>query len=103
MGTSFAHQQSSSWTQTQHAQPHAQVQARNQVQRQPFGVVADRSFRANSASDRSDSANEVENLLMNNRQPARRASDQGGWTSTTTGQRTRPTQQRGKLSDELDS
>jgi len=86
MGTPFAPQQNTAW-----AQP--QGSARNQTNnRQHFGAAPDRHFRSNSASDRSSSANEVENMLMNSRPPARRTSDQGGWT--TTGQRVRPTQQR---------
>lgn len=88
MGTPFAPQQNTAW-----AQP--QGSARNQTNRQHFGAAPDRHFRSNSASDRSSSANEVENMLMNSRPPARRTSDQGGWT--TTGQRVRPTQQRGVL------
>ena len=92
-GAPFAPQQNTAWAQPQHVQ--GQPPPRNQAQRQPFGAVPDRHFRSNSASDRSDSANEVENMLINNRPPARRTSDQGGWT--TTGQRARPTQQRSTL------
>ncbi|KAF7980939.1 hypothetical protein HWV62_36165 [Athelia sp. TMB] len=76
-----------------------QAQGRNNNQsqrRQTFGGPADRTFHSITVSERSESADEVENLLMNSRQvPAsavRRLSDQGGWGSSN--QRMR-TQQRG--------
>ena len=93
IGAPFVPQQNTAWAQPQLDQ--GQAPARKS--RQPFGAVPDRHFRSNSASDRSDSANEVENMLVNNRPPARRTSDQGGWTTNGTGQRARPAQQRGTI------
>jgi hypothetical protein len=95
LGPSFVPKQGSSWLQQPQHAP-AQAHTRNQSRHQLVGGVSDRSFRASSASDRSDSANEVENMLMNSRQPSRRTSHQGGWTVPAPGQRPRAVQQRGK-------
>ncbi|KAI0939068.1 hypothetical protein AcV5_000586 [Taiwanofungus camphoratus] len=65
-------QQGSAWRQPRPVQP------RHNAQRQPFNVMADRSFRTNSTtrSDHSDSIGEVENLLGNStRQSARTATN----------------------------
>ncbi|KAF8901658.1 hypothetical protein CPB84DRAFT_1846658 [Gymnopilus junonius] len=52
--------------------------SRNITYRQPIGNFAgDRSFMSSNVSDRSASANEVEQLLMN--QPLPRTSNGGGW------------------------
>jgi len=83
-GTSFVPQQNTAWAQPQHAQGQLQGQVpARKAQRQPFGAANDH-FGSHSASDRSDSANEVENMLMNTRAPARtrRMGDQGGWTNS---------------------
>lgn len=80
------------WSQVQNSQ--GQDQARNRAQ-QSFGVPSNRSFRAPSSSDRSDSADEVENLLLHNLQPTRRVDNQSGWVHPS--QRPRPVQQHGKL------
>ncbi|KII95823.1 hypothetical protein PLICRDRAFT_129839 [Plicaturopsis crispa FD-325 SS-3] len=81
--------------QQQQQQPWPQQQQghmRAKSQRQPFGVPADqRSYRTSNASDRSDSANEVENLLLNpSRAPVRTSiNGQSGWPAAG---RTRSTQ-----------
>lgn len=80
------------WSQVQHSQ--AQDQARNRA-RQSFGIPSNRSFRARSGSDRSDSADEVENMLLQDRQPTRRVSNQGGWAHPS--YRAQSVQQHGKF------
>ncbi|RDB23263.1 E3 ubiquitin-protein ligase CCNB1IP1 [Hypsizygus marmoreus] len=49
------------WAQQQGQPGHA----RNRSHRQPFPAPADRSYRSGNTTDHSDSANEVENLLIN--------------------------------------
>jgi len=90
IGAPFAAQQNSAWAQPQNTQ--GQVPTRNQAKRQPFSAVHNSHFRSNTVSDRSDSANEVEDMLVNSRPPVRRSSGQGGWTTTT--QKSRTTQPR---------
>ena len=75
MAGTFGQQHGSAWPQNQQAQ----APVRNNPQRQPFGQ-ADGSYRSMSMSDRSGSANEVENMLLNPNRLASRTSDQGGWS-----------------------
>ncbi|KAF8076102.1 hypothetical protein FPV67DRAFT_1444846 [Lyophyllum atratum] len=65
------------WTPQQNPQ---QSHARNKSHRQPFAAPTDRSYR--STTDHSDSANEVENLLVNNYSSSRGPTNHGGWTAT---------------------
>jgi len=85
MTGTFGQQHASAWPQHQQAP----IPARNKPQRQVFGQ-ADRSYR--SMSDRSESANEVENMLLNPGQShlVSRTSNQGGWSVAP--QKNRPTQ-----------
>ncbi|KAG6833812.1 hypothetical protein H0H87_011746 [Tephrocybe sp. NHM501043] len=59
-------------------QPH-QGHARNKSHRQPFNAPTDRSYQ--STTDQSDSANEVENILVSNHNNIRGHANHG-WSST---------------------
>lgn len=63
------------WAQQQPAQ---QGHVRNKSRRQPFAAPADRSYR--SITDQSDSANEVENMLVNSHSSSRVHPNHAGWT-----------------------
>lgn len=81
----WSHQQSHQ-AQAQ-GQGQGQIQARNKPHRQVFGQQ-DRSYR--SGSDRSESANEVENLLTGvNNQTGRTINTHGGWPQAAAPLRTR--------------
>ncbi|EGO27335.1 hypothetical protein SERLADRAFT_406467 [Serpula lacrymans var. lacrymans S7.9] len=90
-GGPFAPSHNAAWAQPQ------QVQMRNQHQRQPFGL-ADQPYHTNSVSDRSESANEVENMLMSRGrptsmvQPDNRHQNATAWASSSS--KPRPVQQR---------
>jgi hypothetical protein len=58
--------------------PPARMRPPQPLQRQPAGQ-ADRSYRSGATSDRSDSANEVESLLVGSYQPSRMNTGNGGW------------------------
>ncbi|KAF8639636.1 hypothetical protein AX17_000901 [Amanita inopinata Kibby_2008] len=73
--------QSSHWAQ----QPQYQ---RNTSYRQSFAVPTDRSQRSGYVSDCSDSANEVENILMQHPRQANAVANYGNWQAG--GQRSRP-------------
>lgn len=94
-GAPFGAQQNAGWVQPPLQTQGQQSQGRVNAQRQPFNLPGDRTFQSISLSDRSDSADEVENLLMSTRPPVRRPGDQSGWGATN--QRPRPHQQRGIL------
>lgn len=72
-------------------QPQPQAHAKHQSHRQPFATKMDNSHRSGHTSDRSESANEVENMLTGQ---ARRPSMQLGWAAAPTQsvQRARSTQ-----------
>ncbi|KAG5654075.1 hypothetical protein H0H81_007801, partial [Sphagnurus paluster] len=72
------------WTQQQQRQ-HGHF--RNQSHRQPFNASADMTHSYRSATDHSDSANEVENLLVNPSGMRGPTANLGGWTSATPHQR----------------
>ncbi|GLB33523.1 putative chiasma assembly protein [Lyophyllum shimeji] len=65
------------WAQQQRPQ---QAHARKKSHRQPFAAPADRSYR--STTDHSDSANEVENMLVNDHGGGRSHPTHTGWTTT---------------------
>lgn len=93
MAGPFGPHQSAAWPQA------ARPQQRTNVQRRPFTVSNnDRSYRTNSISERSDSANEVENMLLPhaNRSkvpPPSGGSGGSGWGGTSSSARPRPAQQ----------
>lgn len=93
MAGPFGPHQGAPWPQA------ARPQQRTNVQRRPFTVSNnDRSYRTNSISERSDSANEVENMLLPhvNRSkvpPPSGGSGGSGWGGTSSSARPRPAQQ----------
>ncbi|KAF5388366.1 hypothetical protein D9615_000139 [Tricholomella constricta] len=77
-GLSHVQQNVGAWA---HHQKIHQGHTRNHSHRQPFGAPTERSYR--STTDHSDSANEVENLLVGNNQGGLRGPmNHAGWTAT---------------------
>ncbi|KAG6903336.1 hypothetical protein C0995_013089 [Termitomyces sp. Mi166 len=66
----------STWGQQQPQHDHV----RNRSHRQPFAASTERSYR--STTDQSDSANEVETILITNQNANRGRAHYGGWSST---------------------
>jgi hypothetical protein len=70
----FAQPDSSSWPHS-YQQGQGQAATRSTPQRQPFSQM-DRSYRSGNVSDQSESANEVENMLMSQS----RRMNEAGWS-----------------------
>jgi hypothetical protein len=77
MGGSFLQQGGWAQQQQQAPQPLIQTHARNKSHRQPFAAPTDRSYRSGNTSDRSESANEVETMLVNH--SGNRTNGNAGW------------------------
>lgn len=77
-----------------------QTHVRNISHRQPFAAQStERSYRSGNTSDRSESANEVENILMGGNHQARRGSMQSaGWSAGPGGNQQPRSVQRSKKS-----
>ncbi|TFK43223.1 hypothetical protein BDQ12DRAFT_718460 [Crucibulum laeve] len=69
---------------------HPQTHTRNTSHRHAFAAPADHSYRSTNASDRSESANEVEHMLTSLNPVRNRSANHGGWVSTA--QANRPVQ-----------
>jgi len=74
-----------------------QLQERHAPHQRHYST-GDRSFRANTISDRSDSAQEVENMIAgsSSNRMHRKSNQQGGWLNNSTQQANRH-DQRGKF------